>query len=466
MKKMNESLTSIKRLGLSAVAAGAILFAGGNAVSADEGSEFGEELLYEGKTSVHVEELNELLSERGLLEEGNDVYTADTAAAVTDFQKEYDLMVDGLAGVQTATALSELSHGDTGHLVEELQKDLNDLGLYNFDIDGIFGPITEEAVQELQGAYGLEQSGVATAKTVGILHEAVNAAPQAQENAADESAVAEAAEEEAAEEAAAEEAAAEEAAAEEAAAEEAAAEEAAAEEAAAEEAAAEEAAAEEAAAEEAAAEEAAAEEAAAEEAAAEEAAAEEAAAEEAAAEEAAAEEAAAEEAAAEEAAAEEAAAEEAAAEEAAAEEAAAEEAAAEEAAAEEAAAEEAAAEEAAAEEEAAQTEAASTSSSSGDAEGETLTVEATAYTANCTGCTGVTATGIDLNANPDQKVIAVDPSVIPLGSTVEVEGYGTAIAGDTGGAIQGNKVDLYMQSRGEALNFGRQTINVTVVDTP
>ncbi|MFC4738310.1 peptidoglycan-binding protein [Bacillus daqingensis] len=446
MKKMNESLTSIKRLGLSAVAAGAILFAGGNAVSADEGSELGEELLYEGKTSVHVEELNELLSERGLLEEGNDVYTADTAAAVTDFQKEYDLMVDGLAGVQTAKALSELSHGDTGYLVEELQQDLNDLGKYNFDIDGIFGPITEEAVQELQAAYGLEQSGVATPETISALYDAVNAAPQAQENAADESAVAEAAEEEAA---------AEEAAAEEAAAEEAAAEEAAAEEAAAEEAAAEEAAAEEAAAEEAAAEEAAAEEAAAEEAAAEEAAAEEAAAEEAAAEEAAAEEAAAEEAAAEEAAAEEAAAEEAAAEEAAAEEAAAEEAAAEEAAAEEAAAEEAAAEEAAA-----------TSSSSGEAEGETLTVEATAYTANCTGCTGVTATGIDLNANPDQKVIAVDPNVIPLGSTVEVEGYGTAIAGDTGGAITGNKVDLYMQSHQEAINFGRQTINVTVVDTP
>ncbi|WP_444685040.1 peptidoglycan-binding protein [Alkalicoccus luteus] len=416
MKKMNESLTSIKRLGLSAVAAGAILFAGGNAVSADEGSELGEELLYEGKTSVHVEELNELLSERGLLEEGNDVYTADTAAAVTDFQKEYDLMVDGLAGVQTAKALSELSHGDTGYLVEELQQDLNDLGKYNFDIDGIFGPITEEAVQELQAAYGLEQSGVATPETISALYDAVNAAPQAQENAADESAVAEAAEEEAA--------------------------------------------AEEAAAEEAAAEEAAAEEAAAEEAAAEEAAAEEAAAEEAAAEEAAAEEAAAEEAAAEEAAAEEAAAEEAAAEEAAAEEAAAEEAAAEEAAAEEAAAEEAAAEEAAAE------EAATTSSSSGEAEGETLTVEATAYTANCTGCTGVTATGIDLNANPDQKVIAVDPNVIPLGSTVEVEGYGTAIAGDTGGAITGNKVDLYMQSHQEAINFGRQTINVTVVDTP
>ncbi|WP_431799216.1 LysM peptidoglycan-binding domain-containing protein [Halobacillus andaensis] len=92
-----------------------------------------------------------------------------------------------------------------------------------------------------------------------------------------------------------------------------------------------------------------------------------------------------------------------------------------------------------------------------------VNVEATAYTADCTGCSGVTATGIDLKANPDQKVIAVDPSVIPLGSKVHVEGYGTAIAGDTGGAIQGNKVDLYMADRGEALDFGRQNVKVQVL---
>ncbi|MYL19335.1 LysM peptidoglycan-binding domain-containing protein [Halobacillus litoralis] len=92
-----------------------------------------------------------------------------------------------------------------------------------------------------------------------------------------------------------------------------------------------------------------------------------------------------------------------------------------------------------------------------------ITAEATAYTANCTGCSGVTATGIDLNANPNQKVIAVDPNVIPLGSKVYVEGYGTAIAGDTGGAINGNRVDLYMQDRGDALDFGRQTVKVQVL---
>src|SRR5699024_8271475 len=75
-------------------------------------------------------------------------------------------------------------------------------------------------------------------------------------------------------------------------------------------------------------------------------------------------------------------------------------------------------------------------SSSETSSGETMTMEATAYTADCEGCTGITATGIDLKNDRNQKVIAVDPDVIPLGSTVKVDGYGTAIAGDTGGAIK------------------------------
>ncbi|GIN13523.1 cell wall-binding protein YocH [Shouchella clausii] len=92
----------------------------------------------------------------------------------------------------------------------------------------------------------------------------------------------------------------------------------------------------------------------------------------------------------------------------------------------------------------------------------TLTVEATAYTASCNGCTGVTYTGIDLNANPNQKVIAVDPNVIPLGSKVYVEGYGEAIAADIGGAIKGNKIDVFIPNESEALQFGRQEVTVHV----
>ncbi|MBU8879138.1 LysM peptidoglycan-binding domain-containing protein [Bacillus sp. FJAT-29790] len=92
-----------------------------------------------------------------------------------------------------------------------------------------------------------------------------------------------------------------------------------------------------------------------------------------------------------------------------------------------------------------------------------LSMEATAYTASCEGCSGITSTGLNLIANPDQKVISVDPSVIPLGSKVFVEGYGEAIAGDTGGAIKGNKIDIFIPSKEEALRWGRKTVKVRIL---
>lgn len=94
----------------------------------------------------------------------------------------------------------------------------------------------------------------------------------------------------------------------------------------------------------------------------------------------------------------------------------------------------------------------------------TMTVEATAYTANCTGCSGVTANGTDLRANPDAKVIAVDPSVIPLGTKVWVEGYGEAIAADTGGAIKGNRIDLFIANENEANEWGRRTVTIKILN--
>jgi 3D (Asp-Asp-Asp) domain-containing protein/LysM repeat protein len=93
-----------------------------------------------------------------------------------------------------------------------------------------------------------------------------------------------------------------------------------------------------------------------------------------------------------------------------------------------------------------------------------ITVEATAYTASCEGCSGITATGINLLENPNQKVISVDPTVIPLGTKVYVEGYGEAIAGDTGGAIKGNKIDIFIPSKQEAINFGRKQLKVTILN--
>lgn len=91
-----------------------------------------------------------------------------------------------------------------------------------------------------------------------------------------------------------------------------------------------------------------------------------------------------------------------------------------------------------------------------------LTMTATAYTASCEGCSGITATGINLLENPDMKVISVDPDVIPLGSKVWVEGYGEAIAGDTGGAIKGNKIDIFIPDKQDAINFGVQEVQVKV----
>ncbi|MCK1991025.1 LysM peptidoglycan-binding domain-containing protein [Peribacillus muralis] len=93
-----------------------------------------------------------------------------------------------------------------------------------------------------------------------------------------------------------------------------------------------------------------------------------------------------------------------------------------------------------------------------------LTARATAYTADCQGCSGTTATGVDLKANPDAKVIAVDPSVIPLGSKVYVEGYGYATAADTGSAIKGNRVDIFVPNEQDANNWGVKNVKVQVLN--
>ena len=95
-------------------------------------------------------------------------------------------------------------------------------------------------------------------------------------------------------------------------------------------------------------------------------------------------------------------------------------------------------------------------SSSTTSGGRTLNVEATAYALN-----GITATGIDLSKNP--ICIAVDPSVIPLNSLVEVPGYGIAIAGDTGGAIIGNIIDVHFPTNDQAIAWGRKNIQITVL---
>lgn len=99
----------------------------------------------------------------------------------------------------------------------------------------------------------------------------------------------------------------------------------------------------------------------------------------------------------------------------------------------------------------------------------TITMEATSYTAFCnTGCTGVTATGINVSGTPSNQIIAVDPSVIPLHTRVKVtlqngESF-YAIAEDTGGHIKGGRIDILKATHGEAVDFGRQRVTVTILN--
>lgn len=93
-----------------------------------------------------------------------------------------------------------------------------------------------------------------------------------------------------------------------------------------------------------------------------------------------------------------------------------------------------------------------------------FTVSASAFTANCNGCSGTTATGINLKSNPDMKVIAVDPDVIKLGTKVHVQGYGYAIAGDTGGSIKGNKIDVFFSTKAEAYKWGRKDVKIKILE--
>ena len=104
------------------------------------------------------------------------------------------------------------------------------------------------------------------------------------------------------------------------------------------------------------------------------------------------------------------------------------------------------------------TQAAAASSNQG---GYYLTVEATAYSYNEAGLSNYTADGTNLISEPN--VIAVDPSVIPLGSYVEIPGYGVFRAADTGGAIYGNRIDVHLVNLSDVYNFGRRTITIRVL---
>ena len=89
-----------------------------------------------------------------------------------------------------------------------------------------------------------------------------------------------------------------------------------------------------------------------------------------------------------------------------------------------------------------------------------VNMEASAYTTQDPGNGSHTYRGNQLR----KGLVAVDPQVIPLGARLYIEGYGYAIADDTGGYIRGNRIDLAFESRSEALIFGRRTVPVYILD--
>ena len=71
---------------------------------------------------------------------------------------------------------------------------------------------------------------------------------------------------------------------------------------------------------------------------------------------------------------------------------------------------------------------------------------------------GSTATGVPVGWG----TVAVDPSVIPLGSRLTIPGYGNGVAADTGSGVHGAVVDLWFPTRQQALDWGRRVVTVTL----
>ncbi|MCJ7652280.1 MAG: 3D domain-containing protein [Actinobacteria bacterium] len=92
--------------------------------------------------------------------------------------------------------------------------------------------------------------------------------------------------------------------------------------------------------------------------------------------------------------------------------------------------------------------------------GRFMTMEATGYSPEEPGLDDTTSSGM----KAQHGVVAVDPRVIPLGTRLYIEGYGYAIAGDTGSAIKGNRIDLCFDTLEEVEAYGWRTITVEILD--
>lgn len=103
-----------------------------------------------------------------------------------------------------------------------------------------------------------------------------------------------------------------------------------------------------------------------------------------------------------------------------------------------------------------------------DVGGQTLMMEASGYIALCSeGCSGKTRSGYDVRNTiyyQGMRIIASDLSVLPMYSIVKIEGFSEKfIVLDSGGAINGNKIDVLFSSTNEAIKFGRKDLKVKVI---
>lgn len=89
-----------------------------------------------------------------------------------------------------------------------------------------------------------------------------------------------------------------------------------------------------------------------------------------------------------------------------------------------------------------------------------VTVNAYAYSPQDPGMGKFTASGTPLR----RGVIAVDPNYIPIGTNVYIPDYGDAVAEDIGWNIQGNTIDIAFDTHEEALYFGRQVVEIYILD--
>jgi len=87
---------------------------------------------------------------------------------------------------------------------------------------------------------------------------------------------------------------------------------------------------------------------------------------------------------------------------------------------------------------------------------------ATGYSKNDAdqGTTDITATG----KTAVKGIIAVDPKIIPLGTTVEIKDIGVFLAADSGGKIRGNRIDIFFNSKEEAMDFGKKGVWLRFLD--